>query len=258
MTPTANHHATVACKTLRREAKAACTPPPLAATLEHAARQALDLIARPPRRLARGEHLFHAGDPGLALYVIESGSVKLYIVTPSGEEQVLGFCFPGELFGLDALGVPVHSCSAVALEPTTVRALPALELEAQCQRVPELQHEIHRLLGRRIGDLHAQMTVLGKKRAEERLASFLVNLAVHFARPEARQTELRLSMTRYEIGCYLGLALETVSRLLRRFHDEGLIRMRARHIRLLDLPRLRTLAGMVANDSAAAVGRTSN
>ncbi len=253
ITPTPDHPVSVPRKTLRHEIRAArARPSPLPAVMrEPAASQALERFARPSRRLVRGEHLFHTGERSLALYAIESGSVKLYTVTPSGEEQVFGFCFPGDLFGLDALGVPVHSCSAVALEPTTVYALSASELEAHCQRIPALQHEIHRLLGRRIGDLHELMMVLGKKRADERLASFLVNLAARFTAPGARQAELHLSMTRYEIGCHLGLALETVSRLLRRFHDEGLIRMRSRYIRLLDLPRLRALAGLDTEGHAA-------
>lgn len=207
--------------------------------------------ARPPRKFTRGQHLFHANSDDASLYVVESGSVKLYSITAGGAEQILGFCFPGELTGLDVLGAPVHASSAVALEPTVVRALPVHDLKTLCQRVPAVQQRIHWLLARRINDLHEQMMALGRKRAEERLAGFLLWLDARLATSTRAPHKLQLNMTRYEIGCYLGIALETVSRMLHHFDDAGLTRTHGRSIQLRDLGRLRQLAGLSAEVRAA-------
>ncbi len=216
----------------------------------HSPREALMELAGPPRGYARGQHLFHAGDRDANLYFVESGSVKLYGITAGGAEQIFGFCLPGELFGLDVLGGPVHGCSAGVLEQTMVRALPVPEIRALYQRVPAVQQGIHRLLARRINELYDQMMVLSKKHADERLAGFLLGLDARLSGPQCKVHKLQLSMSRYEIGCYLGLALETVSRLLRRFDDEGLTCTRARRIQLCDIERLGALAGQTMASTA--------
>ena len=191
------------------------------------------------RHCARGEHAFHAGSTGGGLYVVESGVIKLYAVAKTGEEQVLGFCLPGELFGLDALGAGVHHCSAVALEACVVHRLPTPALDALCRRTPGLQRRLHQLIGQRLGAIHELVMLLGQKSAEERIASFLVDLA-----DRSGASVLRLGMSRDDIGHYLGLALETVSRLFRRLHDDGLIRSEGRHVTIENAIGLRTLAGM--------------
>ena len=211
-------------------------------------------VARPPRRYARGEHLFHAGDRGLNIYVIESGSVKLYGTTGNGAEQIFAFCLPGDFFGLDALGAPEYGSSAAILEPTTVRALPVSEINAIYQRTPAVQHRIHLLLAQRISEMYEHMMVLSKKHADERLAGFLLGLDARLPPAQRIAHSLRLSMSRYEIGCYLGLALETVSRILRRFDEEGLAYTRARNIQLHDIKRLGLLAGL----ASAAPSRTAS
>lgn len=195
------------------------------------------------RRCARGEHLFHAGSEGGGLYIVESGLMKLYAVANTGEEQVLGFCLPGELFGLDALGSAAHHCSAVALEPTVIHRLPVPALDALCRRTPGLQRRLHQLIGRRLGDIHELVMLLGQKSADERLANFLVDLAARSGKPAG---ELRLGMSRDDIGHYLGLALETVSRLFRRLQDDGLIESEGRQVRIANLVGLRALAGLPA------------
>lgn len=224
----------------------------LRGTADARVRDALLALARRPRKLARGEHLFHTGSSDPNVHVVVSGSVKLYSVTDGGAEQVLGFCFPGDLFGLDVLGAPEHGNSAVALEPTVVRALPTQELAAACRLVPAMQQRIYWLLARRINDLHEQMMALGRMRAEERLAGFLLGLDARLATSPRADHKLQLSMTRYEIGCYLGVALETVSRLLRHFDEAGLTRTHGRCIQLRDLDRLRALAGLSAGARPAA------
>ena len=226
-----------------------CGTPAISAT-SRGTHELLMSIAGSPRRYVRGQHLFHAGDSDPSLYVVESGSVKLYGITSSGAEQIFAFCLPGEFFGLDVLGEPAHGSSAGVLEPTTVRALPVPEIRAMYRRIPAVQHRIHRLLAHRINELYEQMMVLSKKRADERLAGFLLGIDARLPEPQRAAHILRLSMSRYEIGCYLGLALETVSRILRRFDDEGLTRTRTRRIQLCDLERLRSLAGLALSGPA--------
>jgi CRP/FNR family transcriptional regulator len=191
----------------------------------------------PPRVLARGEHLFHSGGRGDAVYLVEQGSIKVYRLSAAGDEQVLDFQLAGDVLGLDALGTVDHGCSAVTLEPTRVRALPLTKLRALCERSPRLHHGILQLASRRIGELQQHMLALGRLNAAERLAGFLLNLAT---RTQSR--ELRLSMSRYAVGCYLGLALETVSRLLHDFEAQGLIRVHGRDVALVKPDRLRALA----------------
>ncbi|MDA8363245.1 MAG: Crp/Fnr family transcriptional regulator [Gammaproteobacteria bacterium] len=221
----------------------------IAGTPTHDTRDSLLSVAGPPRRYVRGQHLFHAGNPGSAVYYVESGSVKLYGTTGNGGEQIFAFCLPGDFLGLDALGAPEYGSSAAVLEPSTLRALPVAEINRVYQRNPAVQHWIHLLLAQRIAEMYEHMMVLSKKHADERLAGFLLGLDARLSGPQRTAHSLRLSMSRYEIGCYLGLALETVSRLLRRFDDEGLAHTRARSVELHDLARLGALAGL--NSSAS-------
>lgn len=207
---------------------------------------ALEALLRPARTLARGEHLFHAAERASALYYIESGSVEIYAVTAGGGEQVVGFHFAGDLVGLDALGASHHACSAMALENTSARALPVSVLGERFLRDPILQHRFFRLASQRIAQLQEQMLVLGKKSAPERLATFLLDLLARQRLRGERGGELHLSMSRYAIGCYLGLAHETVSRLLQQFRDDGLIAVCGRHVHILDHDGLRELAGVSA------------
>ncbi|MHB8348333.1 MAG: cyclic nucleotide-binding domain-containing protein [Acidiferrobacterales bacterium] len=230
--------------TSRKTSFAPFRAPPAVAASSPGTRELLMSIAGPPRRYARGQHLFHAGDSDSELYVVESGSIKLYGITSDGSEQIFAFCLPGDFVGLDVLGAPAHGSSAGALEPTMVRALPVSGIRTMYRRVPAVQQRIHRLLAHLINELYAQMMVLSKKRGDERIAGFLMDLDARLSEPKRAAHILRLSMSRYEIGCYLGLALETVSRILSRFDDEGLTRTRARRIQLCDLNRLGALAGM--------------
>lgn len=217
------------------------TPPSLAETGDD-----LEALLRPARAVARGEHLFRAAERASALYYIESGSVEIYAVTADGGEQVVGFHFAGDLVGLDALGASHHACSAMALENTTIRALPVGALGERFQRNPILQHRFFRLTSQRIAQLQEQMLVLGKKSAPERLATFLLDLLARQQARGERDGELRLSMSRYAIGCYLGLAHETVSRLLQQFRDDGLVTVCGRRVHILDQDGLRELAGVSA------------
>jgi CRP/FNR family transcriptional regulator len=211
---------------------------PVSGTAEELAGiEALRAALGPERRLARNEHLFYSADRCAELYFVGAGALKVQRLAPGGEEQIVSFHFAGDILGFEAFGAPSRGCSAVALEATRVRALPLAALQSLCGRSMRQQRWFLRLLSRRLAELQEHMLTLGRKSAYERLAGFLVELAAR-----SRQTELRLSMSRYAIGCYLGLALETVSRLLRQLQDEGLIRVHGRRIRLVEAERLEHLA----------------
>jgi CRP/FNR family transcriptional regulator, anaerobic regulatory protein len=191
----------------------------------------------PPRCFSRGQYLFRAGERCAALFLVEEGCVKVSTLSRSGDEQVANFCLPGEPVGLEALGEPVHGSSAIALEPTRVRPLSIAAIQNLCQRSPALTRRLFRLVSKRISELEGHMLMLGCKTAPERVAGFLVDLT-----QRTRSHELQLGMSREAIGSYLGIALETVSRLLHQFEDEKLIRVSGRQVRLLRPERLRELA----------------
>jgi CRP/FNR family transcriptional regulator, anaerobic regulatory protein len=191
----------------------------------------------PPRNFSRGQYLFRAGERCAALYFVEGGCVKVSTLSRGGDEQVASFCLPGEPVGIEALGESVHGSSAVALEPTRVRPLSIAALQNLCQRSPDLTRRIFRLVSKRIAELEGHMLMLGCKTASERVAGFLADLT-----QRTRTRELQLSMSREAIGSYLGIALETVSRLLHQFEDENLIRLNGRQVSLLEPERLSELA----------------
>ena len=193
--------------------------------------------------IARGDYLFAVGDPMVSLYAVRSGSAKIYQPTTTGDDQVLGFCLPGELIGFDAVEFGWHSCAAVALESTSVCEVPYQGLERLCHECPGLDHAIHRLFAREITSDHALMQVLGKKSAEERLGCFLLNLSQRFRRRGFSEHEFNLSMSRNDIANHLGLAVETVSRLFARFQEHDLLTVKRRHVTIHDLDRFRETLG---------------
>lgn len=198
----------------------------------------LDSIVKRGRPFHRGDHLFRENDSFHSLRVITSGSIKTYAPNEDGGEQVLGFHLAGELIGLDAIQNNYHTCSAIALETTAVCDIPFQQLESLSNTIPSLQHQIYRLLSREIGQDTEMLTLLGKKSAEERLATFLLSFSERFKSRGFSASDFFLSMSRHEIGNYLGLAVETISRLFTRFQDERLLHVERKHVQLLDIPRL--------------------
>ncbi|MGC1952417.1 MAG: fumarate/nitrate reduction transcriptional regulator Fnr [Gammaproteobacteria bacterium] len=216
-----------------------CLPTGLNATeLE----QLINIIHRSPS-LPRGKHLFKIGDPIQSLYAVRSGSVKVYVPTEPGEEQVLGFILPGEFLGFDGIEAQHHTCAAVPLETTTVCELPYDRLEELCHALPAIDSRIHKLIGKEITGDHEMLILLGKKTAEERLATFLLSLSARFKQRGFSERDFNLSMSRHEIGNYLGLAVETVSRIFARFQDEGLISVNRRYVEILAMDELKKLVG---------------
>lgn len=195
------------------------------------------------RVVNRGQSLFEIGDPFQRLYAVRSGSIKVYTLIDNGEEQVMGFYLPGELLGLDAIDRGIHGCSAVALETSSICEVKFKKLEQLCATQPLLQQRLHRIYAREIARDYAMLQLLGRKSAEQRLAHFLLHLSRRFADRGYSADEFNLSMSRHDIGNYLGLALETVSRLLARFQEQKLIQVKRRHVRLLKRQALAVIAG---------------
>ena len=204
---------------------------------------ALESLIKPRRPVQRNEHLYRAGDRLTSIYAVRSGSIKTYSLTNDGREQITGFHLPGELLGLDAINDNAHPCSAKALETSSVCELPFEQLESLAMRIPGLQHQLFRIMSRELKSDEQFMTLLGKKNADERLASFLVGLSNRFQERGYSATEFNLSMSRNDIANYLGLAVETVSRLFSRLQGEGIIEVDRKLINISDLAALNKIAG---------------
>jgi CRP/FNR family transcriptional regulator len=202
---------------------------------------ALDTMVSTRRSVKRGEALFHAGETFGALYAVRTGFFKTVISAADGREQVTGFQMAGELLGLDGIGTDQHTCDAVALEDSQVCMIPYTQLESLSREFTLLQHQFHKIMSREIVRDHGVMLLLGSMRAEERLAAFLLNLTQRLQARGFSASALVLRMTREEIGSYLGLKLETVSRTFSKFQDDGLLEVKQRDIRILDLAALQGL-----------------
>ncbi|MDH5209192.1 MAG: fumarate/nitrate reduction transcriptional regulator Fnr [Burkholderiaceae bacterium] len=192
-------------------------------------------------KLRRGEALYRAGAPFTALYAVRIGSLKTVTLSDDGREQVTGYRMPGDLVGLDGMGTRRHESAASALEDSECCVIPVEHLETMERLLPALQHGLHRILGQEISADHGMMLLLGSMHAEERLAAFLLDLSARYRARGYSAREFVLRMTREEIGSYLGLKLETVSRLLSKFHEGGLVQVQGRRIKIIDMPRLRQL-----------------
>jgi len=201
----------------------------------------LDDLVNLRRRILRGQHVYRSGDGFEAIYAIKTGFFKTDVLLEDGREQVTGFQMAGEILGLDGIGTEKHSCNAIALEDSEVCVIPFAELEAYSRKIGALQHHFHKVMSREIVRDHGVMMLLGIMRAEERLAAFLLNLSQRFTARGYSPTEFNLRMTRNEIGSYLGLKLETVSRAFSRFQEDGLITVHQKHIQIIDVAGLKQL-----------------
>ena len=201
----------------------------------------LDDLISTRRRIKRGDYLYRAGDSFDAIYAIRSGFFKTDVLLEDGREQVTGFQMGGELLGLDGISTEHHTCNAIALEDSEICAIPFARLESLSREIHTLQRHFHKVMSREIVRDHGVMMLLGTMRAEERLAAFLLNLSQRFTARGFSHTEFYLRMTREEIGSYLGLKLETVSRAFSRFQEEGHIAVQQKHVRILNVDGLKAL-----------------
>ena len=201
----------------------------------------LDAMVATRRSVARGDALFRSGDAFTALFAVRSGFFKTGLSTEDGRDQVTGFQMTGELLGLDGIGTDHHTCDAIALEDSQVCVIPFQQLEALSRELSDLQRHFHKIMSREIVREHGVMLLLGSMRAEERLAAFLLNLTQRLRARGFSASSLVLRMTREEIGSYLGMKLETVSRAFSKFQDDGVLEVKQRHIRVLDPQALQML-----------------
>jgi CRP/FNR family transcriptional regulator, anaerobic regulatory protein len=232
--------------TLTRGIKVACSNcslrelcMPLGLSDEDLAR--IDDVISTRRKVKRKTALFRNGEKFQALYAIRTGTFKTSVAAEDGRDQVTGFQMAGEIVGLDGIVNDQHTCDAVALEDAEVCVMPFDRISELSREVDALQHHLHRVMSREIVREHGVMLLLGSMRAEERLAAFLLNLVQRLQARGFSRSELVLRMTRQEIGSYLGLKLETVSRTFSRFAEEGTIDVNHRHVRIVDTERLRAL-----------------
>ena len=195
--------------------------------------QRLDEVVEKRRRIKQGELLFHSGDTFTSLYAIRTGFFKTFVTSEDGREQVTGFQMAGEIIGMDGIVSDHHNCNAVALEDAEVCVMPFSDVEELSRELPVLQRHVHKIMSREIVRENSVMMLLGNMRAEERLAAFLLNLVQRLHARGLSQSELVLRMTREEIGSYLGLKLETVSRAFSKFSEEGIIEVKQRYVKIL-------------------------
>jgi CRP/FNR family transcriptional regulator len=188
------------------------------------------------KRVKRGETLYRAGGAFDALYAVRSGFFKSSVVLEDGRDQVTGFNMAGEILGMDGIGTGSHTADVIALEDSEVCIIPYAHLEE-----PRLQRQLQKVMSRELVRDQGVMMLLGTMKAEERLAAFLLNLSQRFVARGFSPSEFHLRMTREEIGSYIGLSLETVSRLFSRFQDDGLITVKQKHICILDIPGLKAV-----------------
>lgn len=193
----------------------------------------LDKVVERRRKVKQGEQLFGNGDTFTSLYAIRTGFFKTCISTEDGREQVTGFQMAGEILGLDGIVTDHHNCNAVALEDAEVCMMPFADVETLSREFPVLQRHVHKIMSREIVRENSVMMLLGNMRAEERLAAFLLNLVQRLHARGFSRSEFVLRMTREEIGSYLGMKLETVSRTFSKFSEEGIIDVKQRYVRII-------------------------
>ncbi|MDQ2778995.1 MAG: fumarate/nitrate reduction transcriptional regulator Fnr [Pseudomonadota bacterium] len=233
-TPLAQHLKTVCSNCSLREL---CLP----VSMSSEQMERLDTLVSARPTVIRGEILFQAGDSFKSLYAVRTGSFKTSVTTEDGRDQVTGFQMSGELLGLDGIGTDRHTCDARALEDSVVCVIPFDYLEALSRELLPLQQQFHRIMSREIVRDHGVMLLLGSMRAEERLAAFLLNLMQRLRARGYSERSLVLRMTREEIGSYLGLKLETVSRAFSKLQDDGVLQVRQRQIDVMDADALKAL-----------------
>jgi CRP/FNR family transcriptional regulator len=201
----------------------------------------LDEVVEKRRRIKQGELLFSSGDTFNSLYAIRTGFFKTCVTSEDGREQVTGFQMAGEIIGMDGIVSDHHNCNAVALEDAEVCVMPFSDIENLSRELPGLQRHVHKIMSREIVRENSVMMLLGNMRAEERLAAFLLNLVQRLHARGLSQSELVLRMTREEIGSYLGLKLETVSRSFSKFSEDGIIEVKQRYVKILEPDALKKI-----------------
>ncbi len=203
----------------------------------------MDELVQERIRLEKGQTLFSVGTPLLAVYGVRYGTLKTSLELSDGRQQITGFHLPGEIVGLDGIGEAHHASTAVALEDTEVCTIRMDHLSTLANQLPSLQQQFFRLMGKEILADQQMLLTVGTMRAEERLAAFLLSMSMRLQARGYSPSEFVLRMSREEIGSFLGLKLETVSRLFSRFAKAGLLRIQQRQVQIVDMQGLKQLLG---------------
>src|SRR5579863_1763161 len=201
----------------------------------------LEALICTAQTVKRGATLYRSGEPFSNLYAVRSGSLKTVLTHRDGREQVTGIHLAGEALGLDGISNDTHTCNAIALEDSSVCTIPYDALKTLCRETASMQHRLHKLMGEQIVRETSQMMLLGSLNAEERVATFLLDVSERNAKRGYSPSEFHLRLTRQEMGSYLGMTLETVSRMLSRFQKRGIIEMQGKLIRIADFTALRSM-----------------
>lgn len=210
-----------------------------------------------PRILHRGDHLFRTAEPFHNVYMVRSGAIKTYVVLQSGEEQVIGFHTPGDIVALDAIDSGRYVCNAMVLDTSCVCPLPYEQLLRLSTHSADIQSRLIHKMSRRIVDHESLLLVLGQKTAEQRMAAFLLHHSKKQRQLGLSAEDINLPMSRADIASYLALAVETVSRVLTRLQDAGLVDVQRSRVRILDLDNLAVVAEEIMEDMAPARTRAS-
>jgi len=210
--------------------------------LQHHEIDKLDRIIERGRPLQKNEHIYYAGEAFKSIYAVRSGAIKGFTVNNEGVEQVTGFYLPGEIFGMDGIGHPNHINAAIALETSAICEIPFSRMEELSIQLPSLQRHFFSLMSREITNDQQLITLLSKNSAEERVATLLVSISARNARRNLSGTRFRLPMSRADIGNYLGLTVETVSRVFSRFQSQGLLEVDKKEISIVELENLKKMA----------------
>ncbi|WP_029935454.1 fumarate/nitrate reduction transcriptional regulator Fnr [Thiomicrospira pelophila] len=203
----------------------------------------LDSIVERKSPLHKGDHLYRFGESFDSVFAIKAGVVKVYNLTNQGDEQILGFYLPGDVIGLDALSTKHYQCNAVALDTTSVCAIPFDQLETLSMQIPALNHQLFCLMSKGVNDGRVHSEILSKRNADQRVAHFIWNLSHRFMNRGYLHTEFRFNVLQRDVAMYLGLTPETVSRILARLAKDKVVHWKRKEVKIFDLERLRELAG---------------
>ncbi len=209
----------------------------------------LDEIIQRGKPLRKNEHLYRVNDHFSSVYAVRSGTLKAYTITDDGKEQVTGFYFPGEIVGMDGICKHAHASSAKALETSAICEIPFERLEELSAKIPSLQRHFFQLLSHEIAEDQQLITLLSKNTAEERIASLMLSISARNARRKLSAVNFRLPMSRTDIGNYLGLTVETVSRVFSRLQKHGILAVDNKEITILDIDGLKKMANIGSQDN---------
>lgn len=202
----------------------------------------LDKIIQRGRPIHKADHVYYAGDAFKAVYAVRSGAIKTLNIRQDGTEQITGFYLPGEIIGMDGLATNHHTNAAIALETSAVCEIPFGRLEELSTKLPSLQRRFFQLMSKEIANDQQLISLLSKNSAEERISALLLSISTRNHSRGLSAEKFYLPMSRSDMGNYLGLTIETVSRVMGRLHKQGLIVVDKKHVHIQDISQLRALS----------------